>query len=214
MKTPRFFNSFLSITLGAGIFVAPAFALQMGDSSVQMSSQPLYGELQTKIETKKATPGEPIKAKLLAPAALQNGVDLPKGAILTGKVAQASSKSAGNGTASVMIVFNHVQADKKASPISIHGILIGVAPKPYLASNGPSAADLPHGSTVSTGQMAEQTGTKMDSYQGSESPISTGSGIKNVALSSSGADTGTLTSSHGDFKLDNGTRVLISLQAN
>lgn len=214
MKTNRFLSSFLSIALGAGIFAAPAVALQMGSSSVQISSQPLYGELQTKVETKKATAGEPVKAKLLAPAALENGVNLPQGAILTGKVAQASSKSAGNGTASILIVFNQAQADKKASPISIHGILIGVAPKPYLTSSGPSAADLPHGSTVSTGQMAEQTGTKMDSYQGGENPIGTGSGIKNVALSSAGADTGTLKSSRGDFKLDNGTRVLISLQAN
>jgi hypothetical protein len=56
--------------------------------------------------------------------------------------------------------------------------------------------------------MAGETGQSMQNT-GPEGTVVVGSNLKNVTLAS-----GTLTSSHGDIKLDHGTRIAVALQAN
>ena len=107
------------------------------------------------------------------------------------------------------ISFDQVLPKKKASPISIHGILVGVAPKPYISGGGPSASNLPTGSTKSQVMTAGETGQSMDNTGSPEETVATGSELKNVTLES-----GTLRSSQGDIKLDHGTRIAVALQAN
>jgi len=193
--------------VAASVVVAPA--LQAGNSAFPTASGALSAEITSKLDTKNATVGEAVTAKTLAETTLANGTTIPRGAILNGKVTAVQSKSSGEGTASVTISFDQVTPSKKASPISIHGVLVGAAPKPNLSDAGASTANLPTGSTKSQVMTAGETGQSMDNSESAGETVAMGSSLKNVAL-----EAGTLTSSHGDIKLDHGTRIAVALQAN
>ncbi|MGB8477792.1 MAG: hypothetical protein WCE63_02990 [Acidobacteriaceae bacterium] len=195
--------------IAASVAAAPSFALQAGNSAYPTADSPLSAEITSKLDTKNATVGEVVTAKTLAEASLANGTAIPRGAVLNGKVTAVQSKSSGGGTASVTISFDQVTPSKKASPLAIHGVLAGVAPKPSLSDAGPDAANLPTGSTKSQVMTAGETGQGIDNSASAGETVATGSSLKNVALAA-----GTLTSSHGDIKLDHGARIAVALQAN
>ena len=195
--------------IAASVVAAPAFAVQGGNSAYPTSSSGLSAEITSKLDTKNATVGEAVTAKTLSSATLANGTTIPKGAMLGGKVTAVQSKASGGGTASLTISFDQIMPNKKASPIPIHGTLLGVAPKPSLSDAGPNAANLPTGSTKSQVMTAGETGQSMNSSESGGETVMMGSNLKNVTLAS-----GTLTSSHGDIKFDHGTRIAVALQAN
>jgi len=209
MRTYPLFALIAPTVIGIGMLAVPTFALQSNSSAYPTASSALSAAITSKLDTKKATVGEAVTAKTLAETTLANGTSVPRGAILNGKVTAVQSKSSGGGTASVTISFDQVLPKKKASPISIHGILVGVAPKPYISGGGPSASNLPTGSTKSQVMTAGETGQSMDNTGSPEETVATGSELKNVTLES-----GTLRSSQGDIKLDHGTRIAVALQAN
>lgn len=193
----------------ASVVVAPAFALQGASSAYPTASSAVSAEITSKLDTKNATVGEVVTAKTLSSTTMGNGTDIPRGAMLSGKVTAVQSKSSGGGTASVTISFDQIMASKKASPVSIHGVLVGAAPKPYISGGGPSTANLPTGSTKNQAMTAGETGQAIDNSSAPEETVATGSSLKNVTLAS-----GTLTSSHGDIKLDHGERIAVALQSN
>ncbi len=193
--------------LTASVVAAPAFAFQGGSSAYPTASSALSAEITSKLDTKNATVGEAVTAKTIAETTLGNGTTIARGATLSGKVTAVQSKSSGGGTASVTISFDQVTPSKQAAPISIHGMLVGVAPKPYI-SGGTSAASLPSASTKNTMMTAGETGQSIDNTGGSGETVATGSSVKNVSIES-----GTLRSSHGDIKLDHATRIAVALQA-
>ena len=129
--------------LAASIAAAPAFALQGGSSAYPTASSALSAEITSKLDTKNATVGEAVTAKTLSSTTLANGTAIPRGAMLNGKVTAVQSKSSGGGTASVTVSFDQIMPSKNTPPISIHGTLLGVAPKPSLSDSGASAANLP-----------------------------------------------------------------------
>ncbi len=195
--------------IAACVVAVPAFALQAGISAYPTASSALSAEITSKLDTKNATVGEAVTAKTISETTLGNGTTIASGATLTGKVTAVQSKSSGGGTASVTISFDQVAPGKKAAPVSIHGVLVGVAPKPYISDGGPSAANLPTGSTKNQAMTAGETGQSIDNSATDGETVATGSSLKNVSLA-----TGTLTSSHGDIKLDHGTRIAVALQTN
>jgi hypothetical protein len=195
--------------VAASVVAAPAFALQGDSSAYPTASNALSAEITSKLDTKSATVGEAVTAKTLGETVLTNGTTVPRGATLMGKVTAVQSKSSGGGTASVTIFFDQVMPSKKASPISIHGVLVGVAPKPNLSDAGASASSLPTASSKSQAMTASETGQSMDNTGAPEGIVVMGSDLKNVTLAS-----GTLTSSRGDIKLDHGARIAVALQAN
>jgi hypothetical protein len=200
---------FAPIIVAASVVAAPAFALQAGSSAYPTASSALSAEITTKLDTKSATVGEAVTAKTLASTTLGNGTTIPRGAILNGKVTAVQSKSSGGGTASVTISFDQVLPKKKASPIAIHGMLVGVAPRPSLSDAGASAASLPTASTRSQATTASETGQGFDNAGANGETVAMGSSLKNVTLAS-----GTLTSSHGDIKVERGARIAVALQGN
>ncbi|MES2223254.1 MAG: hypothetical protein V4587_20070 [Acidobacteriota bacterium] len=208
MRSFGLFALIVPSVLAASIISTPAFALQAGNSAYATASTSLSAEITSKLDTKNATVGQAVTAKTLASTKLSNGTSVPKGAMLSGKVTAVQSKSSGGGTASVTISFDQIIPSKNASPIPIHGNLLGVAPKPYI-SGGASAANLPSASTKNTMMTAGETGQSIDNADGSGETVVTGSRLKNVSLES-----GTLRSSHGDIKLEHGTRIAVALQAN
>jgi hypothetical protein len=195
--------------IAVSVAAAPGFAFQGGSSAYPTASRALSAEITSKLDTKNARVGEAVTAKTLAEATLGNGTTVPRGATLAGKVTAVQSKSAGEGTASVTISFDQITPSKKAAPTSIHGVLVGVAPKPSLSDAGPNSASLPTASTKSQLMTAGETGQGFDNSASAGETVATGSSMKNVALAS-----GALTSSHGEIKLNRGTRVAVALQAN
>ena len=195
--------------LTASVVAAPAFAFQGGSSAYPTASSALSAEITSKLDTKNATVGEAVTAKIIAETTLGNGTTIARGATLSGKVTAVQSKSSGGGTASVTISFDQITPSKKAAPISIHWALVGVAPKPSLSDAGSSAANLPTASTKSQLMTAGETGQSIDNSASAGETVATGSNMKNVTVES-----GTLRSSHGDIKLDHGARVAVALQAN
>jgi hypothetical protein len=209
MRKVGFYTFIAPTVIAASLAAAPAVAFPMSNGSYPTASSSVSAEITSKLDTKNATVGEAVTAKTIAETVLANGTSIPRGAVLDGKVTAVQSKSSGGGTASVTISFDQVKPSKKASPVSIHGVLVGVAPKPSLADAGPSAASLPTASTKSQMMTAGETGQSIDNSASAGETVATGSELKNVTLAS-----GSLTSSHGDIKLDHGTRVAVALQAN
>ncbi len=202
-----------STVIGIGVLATPAIALPMDGAAYATASRPLYAEIQGKLDTKNASVGETVKAKVLAETVLGDNTAVPRGSILSGKVTEVQSKSRGSGTASLTIMFDQVQPGKKGSPIPIHGVLVGIAPKPYLSGNGPSASSLPLASTRSQTNLAGETGSNIDNTGAGEDSVDEGSSVRGVTLAS-GKDAGALTSSRGDFKIDRGMRIAVGLESN
>lgn len=212
MKKTGLLCGLTTLAMGAGMLATPAVAFQMNSTAYPTASHPIYAEIQSKIDTKNASVGEPVKAKVITDAVLGNSVNVPRGSILTGKVTEVQSKSAGNGTVSLAIAFDEIQP-KKGPPIAIHGILVGIEPKPYLENSGPSNSDLPLASTRSVSTQAGETGGSIDNSQNIVT-VDAGSSVRGVQLSSpNGAGAGTLTSDHKDFKVDKGMRIAVGLES-
>ncbi|MHB1745280.1 MAG: hypothetical protein ACYCRE_11005 [Acidobacteriaceae bacterium] len=169
------------------------------------------------MDTKSAKVGDTITAKTLSELPLKDGAKVPKGAILSGKVSEVQSKSAGSGTASITVVFDQIQASKKASPMAIHGILVAVAPKPNLSDSPGGTNSLPTtmGSAQSSPTMEAQLGYSNDSPSGMQG-VPMGSSVHGLTLASptDKAAPGELTSSKKDFKLEGGMRIAVELESN
>ncbi len=199
---------------GVGGLTTPTLALQMNGATYATANQPVSAVLTSKLDTKSASAGEKVTAKTLAESVLANNVTVPRGAILSGKVSEVQSKSTGNGTASMTVVFDQIQPGKNAPPIAIHGILVGVAPKPYLSGGGPSASNLPLASTRSQTSLSGETGQNIDNSSGGGESVAMGSSVRGVSFATGANQTaGTLSSSHKDFKLDRGTRIAVGLNS-
>lgn len=146
MRKLRLLTMVAAAAIGVGVLPRPAIAQQMGGTVYPTADHPLFAEVKNRLDTKSAKVGDTITAKTLSELPLKDGAKVPKGAILSGKVIEVQSKSAGSGTASMTVLFDQIQASKKASPMAIHGILVAVAPKPNLSDAGPDSSALPLGS--------------------------------------------------------------------
>lgn len=195
------------LCVSSGIMLLPAVA--HADQSHQV-----VATIKGKLDTKNARPGEVIQAKTMSGVALPNGKVLPAGSILTGKVAQVQSRAAGNGTASLQVIFDEAKPGKKGSPIPVHAVIIAVAPPPSLSDSGPTSGDLPMASTRSVGAYSAETG-EADSGTPGLGSMALGSSLKGVTLASADSKTPGLLSATGkDVKLSSGTRVGLQLTSN
>ena len=217
MRKLRFLAMVPATVLGVGVLVTPTIAQQTGSTTYPVASHPLAAELKGKLDTKSAKVGDTITAKTLAPLALKNGVTIPKGSVLTGKVSEVQSKSTGNRTASMTVVFDQIQPGKKGAPIAIHGVLVAVAPKPNMSDTPGGTSSLPTtmGSARTSPTLEAQLGYGNDTPSGMQG-VTLGSSLRDVVLSSPTDKTApdTLTSSKKDFKLENGMRISVELESN
>lgn len=209
---PGKLTAVLAIGMCAG--VQGAGAQQQGGSGNVTAKEPVPAVLGTKLDTKKSKTGDPVIAKTARPVMLSNGVSVPAGAKLIGKVQEVQSRSAGNGTASLEILFDQLQGKKNTPAVPIHGVLVGVAPKPSLSDSGPNASDLPLGSTKGQASFSGSIGQNTDNTRGGGPVGAVGSSVRNVNLSSpdSKSNPGELTSAKKDFTLDKGMSIGVQLE--
>ena len=191
-------------TVIGGVMSYPAIAQTTQASSVA-------AEMKNKVDTKSAKVGDSVMAKTDMETTL-GSTKIPRGSILTGKISQVQSKSAGSGTATLLIIFDQVQPGKKAAPMAIHGFLVAVAPKPSMSDSGPSTSALPMGSTRSVGAFDAQTGAS-DSGNSGMGSMPMGSSMRGVTLAAADGKTSGVLTSEKDIKLDGGTRIGVQLAA-
>ncbi|HET9087954.1 MAG TPA: hypothetical protein VFN53_10560 [Acidobacteriaceae bacterium] len=209
---PGKFTAVIALAICSG-FQSVGAQQQSGSGNVT-AKEPVPAVLATKLDTKKSKTGDLVTAKTARPIMLSNGVSVPAGAKLIGKVQEVQSKSEGNGTASLEIRFDQLQGKKNAAAVPIHGVLVGVAPKPSLSDSGASASDLPLGSTKGQASFSGAVGQNTDNMRGGGSEGAMGSSVKNVNLSSpdSKSNPGELTSAKKDFTLDKGMAIGVQLE--
>ena len=196
---------------------ATTFCLILGMAQASLSfaqqKQAVLAELTSKLDTKSAKVDDVVTAKTIADLKMADGTTLAKGSKLSGKVTQVASKAAGNGTASVSILFDQA-AIKGGESKPIHGVLVAIAPRPSLSDEGASSSALPAASTRSVASTTQETGAGLGpaSVIGASS-MPSGSSVKGVQLDGNlNADgSASLHSTDKDIRLESGMRVEVGL---
>ncbi len=164
------------------------------------SAQSLAGvttRLDNSLDSGSAKIGETLTAKLNASVTTPDGVKLPKGTELIGKVADV--KAAQNGPASVTLVFTTAKL-KDGKEIPVKATLVGA----YTASEGDDAT---YGSlSMAPAPAKVNPDDTFNQEPGALRHVTMTSAVKN-------SDSGTFTSSNGNFKLSAGTYLQFGVDA-
>jgi len=164
------------------------------------SAQSLAGvttRLDKTLDSGSAKSGEPITAKLDSSVTTPDGVKLPRGTELIGQVADV--KAAQGGPVSLTLVFSSARL-KDGKEIPVKATLVGA----YSASEGDDA-------TYGSMTMAPAPATVSSDDTFNQQP----GALHHVALTSAvkNSDSGTFTSSTGNFKLSAGTYLQFGVDA-
>ncbi|QNI33028.1 hypothetical protein H7849_03360 [Alloacidobacterium dinghuense] len=188
----------------------PSFGQQDASSKAK---QAVLAELTSKLDTKSAKAGDAITAKTIADIKMNDGSTLPKGSKLSGKVTQVESKAAGNGTASVSVLFDRLMTkDGQSKPIQ--GVLVAIAPRPSVSDQIASSGSLPQASTRGVASTAVATGAGLNANEerGENSSMPSGSSVKGVQLDTKlAADGSAVLHSQKDIHLESGMKIEVGL---
>lgn len=160
------------------------------------SAQSLVGanaQLNQSLDTKKLSEGQVVTAKLDESVKTADGVDLPRGAELIGKVGEVKP-SQNDGPATLSLVFNTAKLkDGKQIPVKV--TLISTAP--------PSDGMDNYGVAIGPPPQHVSDNASFQTSEGGGDVLLT-SAVKN-------ADSGTFTKSHGNFGLISGTTLQVAI---
>jgi hypothetical protein len=199
--------------LTASLLPMPALGADQTSIGKPLSKQAVLSELTTSLDSRKSKAGDRVTARTLNPLKLADGMVIPRGTILFGRVTQAQPKSSGGAT--LAILFDQV-AINGTDPMLVRGVIAAVARAPSLSDGGASNDDLPLGSGGDNkGRIAGMTGTSFGGDSPLLPPIQPGSAIKGVFLSPAAAADGSsvLSAPDKEIKLEKGTRLEIGLIA-
>lgn len=164
------------------------------------SAQSLAGvttRLDKTLDSGSAKSGEPITAKLDSSVTTPDGVKLPRGTELIGQVADV--KAAQGGPVSLTLVFSSARL-KDGKEIPVKATLVGA----YSASEGDDAT---YGSmTMAPAPTTVSSDDTFNQQPGALHHVALTSAVKN-------SDSGTFTSSNGNFKLSAGTYLQFGVDA-
>jgi len=179
------------------------------------------------VDSKKVKVGDEVLARTTAALMAQDKILVPQGAKVIGRVTQATARSRGDGTSSLVFAFDRIQLKGGRTLTLIAPVQAIAAPEPPPpmelpsgAGNGPvrdaSASSTSTGVCGSTTAGIPEIGTQpagaLPSAAGSGAvftPRSTGViGIHDLQLTSEG-DRAVISSSRNSVKLESGTRILL-----
>ena len=161
-------------------------------------------ELAKSLDSKKLKPGDEVDAKVAAAIHTADGMTIPRGSKVIGRVTEAKSRSKGDAESALGIVFDRItRPGGEATPID--GVIQAVAPNLNSGAE-PSGGVNYFGLSETTEKLALPT------QPGQSIPIlneeSRGVlGIKNLQLGSNGV----LISSGKEVKLDGGAQILLDV---
>ncbi|HEX4040019.1 MAG TPA: hypothetical protein VHX37_18340 [Acidobacteriaceae bacterium] len=163
------------------------------------SAQSLAGvttRLDQTLDSRTAKVGEAVSVKLNDTVKTPDGVKLPRGTQLLGKVAEVKT-AANSGPASVTLVFTSAKL-KDGKEIQVKATLVGA----YTSSEG---GDSTYGSqTMAPAPALVNADDTFDQQAGALHRVSLTSAVKN-------SDSGTFTSKDGNFKLQAGTYLQLGI---
>ncbi|MHB8392447.1 MAG: hypothetical protein ACYDBH_23175 [Acidobacteriaceae bacterium] len=168
-------------------------------AATQNQQQPatLYSanaQLTQSLKSSSAKVGQAVTAKLTSDLKTSDSTELPKGAMLMGKVEQVQSA---NGGSTVSIVFNEARL-RNGREIPIKAMLLGAYPPvPYYSAGGSSS------------YLPIQPRTVPDDRSILQEPGT----LRHITLRSSAksSESGVFTSKNHSFKLDSGTRLQVAI---
>lgn len=113
-------------------WLLPAWGARAENTPSAAANPPAAGVvLEAKIlhslSTKNAKPGDAITARTLKSYKLPDGTELPKGSVISGKLAFVRSKKKGDGKAIMTFRFDEFEA-KDGKTIPIHGLVVAIGP--------------------------------------------------------------------------------------
>jgi hypothetical protein len=175
------------------------------------SGTAINAELSTSVDSKKAKPGDPVKAKITEAVTSNGQAVLPKGAQLVGHVTEASARAKGGNESSLGIVFDKAvlkHGEEVPLNVSIQALATGVSPAggsappmnmdPYAGvnSSGSRGGGMPGGG-ASGGGTRGSTGASTASNPGSTGyPTSTADNTGQPTVNTGGANGGLDASGH------------------
>lgn len=144
--------------------------------------RPVTGQLEKKLDSKNAKPGDPVIVKTTENADIANGVVIPKGSRIVGHVATVQPHSKDHENAQLTLQFDQAQL-KGGQTLPIETVLENVAPAAVTvhptdtlnAQSAPMAA--PAGSAGSPGGMASGSPAGAPLAGGAASAPSSGAGV-------------------------------------
>lgn len=189
----------------------PSTASAPGASNEQL--RPVIGELEKKIDTKNAKPGDPVIVKTTEQATTADGTVIPKGSRIVGHVTNVQAHSKTTPNARLTIQFDQAEI-KGGQSLPIRTLLVSVAPPPTtvhptdtLNSPGmgstpmpsPSAAGAPGGAPGSSAAAAPGSGAQATPPAGGGAPTMS-AGTEQQATSAQ-PKSGTVVSRQGDVTI-------------
>jgi hypothetical protein len=163
------------------------------------SAQSLVGvnaRLDQNLNSKTATVGQVVTARLEESVKTPEGIDLPRGTELVGKVDEVRA-SQNDGPASLSLVFNTAKL-KDAKRIPVKATLLAAAPP----SNGLEVVD-----------SDEILGVPPEHVGGDESVEQEPGALRKISMKSAvrNDDSGTFTKDHGNFSLNTGSFLQVGI---
>ncbi len=115
--------------------------------------RPVTGELEGKLDSKSARPGDPVVLKTSQKIKTADGVEIPKGSRLMGHVTEVQAHAKGQAESHVGLAFDHVEM-KGGQSLPLHSMIESVEPNPSATAAGSMENEDAFSSPVAGGGMS------------------------------------------------------------
>jgi hypothetical protein len=126
------------------------FGDQSASHAWEMSA--ISGELQTRLDSKTAKPGDPVILKTIEKVQTSDGTIIPKGSRLMGHVTEVQAYSKEHGAALLGIAFDRVEL-KGGQSVAIYTLIRGANASASVSAMGPMGSDGGMGAPMGDGGM-------------------------------------------------------------
>lgn len=176
--------------------------------------RPVAGELQTKIDSKSAKPGETVVVKTTEKATTANGTVIPKGSKIIGHVTDVAAHDSSNPNGRVTLQFDQAQL-KGGQQVPIKSVLQSVAPAagegapsdafsssaPTAMPSGGGAAGSGAAPSSGSGSSSAMAAPRAEAPQASSAAPSAGTTAASGASASGAPPVGTVVAKNGNVAI-------------
>lgn len=153
---------------------AAGFGDNAASRSWEMSS--VTGELQGKLDTKTAKPGDRVTLKTTDKVQVSDGTVIPRGSRLLGHITELQAHNNDRAIAQVGIAFDHVEL-KNGQSIAVHSLIRTLRPSASVASMSPMGSDdSMSASSMGGGRMSSRSGAGIGGALGASGNATTAAG--------------------------------------
>lgn len=200
----------LTVSLSMGMAANGGQAAAQSSTAQSTAANQAHGTfsvaLTKDLDSKKLKEGDPVSAKLTGGITLPSGAVVPRGAQVIGHVTQAKARSKKDADSTLGITFDKI-ALSGGENVAIQGTVLAAAPNPDLQNAG--GAGLADGYN-NLKDITTKGAMSAPSNQAS-TPLLTEDSRGVLGMKTLKLDDGVFTSTGKEVKLDEGTRMLLSV---